>query len=322
MPFRKEDVMPWKEGYTISDEKSMKDEDIKWPDSQQCAFRIVVDYSVDAAEDGIGRKDIKSHVGQFGKRVEIWRLLDLFDKHNIRATFAVPAVMAEAFPESVREAVTRGHEIAAHGYLHEDVRKLDREEEKRRLDLTTGFLEKICGQRPAGWFSLPTRKDPYGCGILSPNTIDLLIDAGYEYLGNGLADDIPYYWVTDFDTRRNILTLPYYYHFDDQWFITFPGHGKGCGNENPMSLFQNWKQEFDASYLRGRFFSIFVHPYLVQWGYALETLESIIAYIKEFQAVWNPTGIECARYWEETYPSSTHLDLEESIWKDYPGSLS
>ncbi|MFC1886500.1 polysaccharide deacetylase family protein [Thermodesulfobacteriota bacterium] len=314
--------MPWKEGYTISDEKSMADKEIRWPDKQQCAVRIVVDYCVGAAGDGIGRKDIQSHVVQFGKRVGIRGLLDLFEKHNLRATFAVPAIIGETFPESIREAVKKGHEVAANGYLHEDVSKLDREEEKKRLDLTTGLLEEICGQRPMGWFCLPSRTDDYGCGKLSPHTIDLLIDAGYEYLGNGLADDIPFYWVTDFDTRRNILTLPYYYHFDDQFFISFPGYGMGNGNENPATLFQNWKQEFDASYLRGRFFSMFVHPYLIQWGHGMETLESMIEYIKGFPAVWNPTGIECARHWKETYPSSTYLNLKNNIWKDYPGSLS
>ena len=96
----------------------------------------------------------------------------------------------------------------------------------------------------------------------------------------------------------------------------------GSGNENPTTLYQNWKQEFDAAYLRGRFFSMFVHPYLIQWGHGMETLESILAYIKAFPSVWNLTGVACARYWKETYPSSACLNLKESIWKDYPGSLS
>ena len=314
--------MPWKDGYTISDEKSLNDEDIKWPGKHRCAVRIVVDYTVDAVGDGIGRKDIQSRSAQHGRKVEIWRLLDFFDEHNLKATIAVPAVMAEAFPDSLREAVKRGHEVAAHGYLQEDVSKLDREEEKRRLAETTEILEEICGLRPAGWFSLPTRRDPYGSGNLSPNTVDLLIEAKFEYFGNGMADDIPHYWTTDFKTRRNILTLPYYYHFDDQFFISFPGHGMGSGNENPMSLLENWKQEFEASYLRGRFFSMFLHPYLIQWGYGLEILESIISHIKGFPDVWNPTGIECARYWRDAFPADTHLNLEESIWRDYPGSLS
>jgi peptidoglycan/xylan/chitin deacetylase (PgdA/CDA1 family) len=314
--------MPWKEGYTITDEKSLNDEDVQWPDKQQCAASIVVDYSVEAGSDGIGHKDIERHVAEFGRKVEIWRLLDLFEKYSVRATFAVPAIMAETYPESVREITKRGHEVAAHGYRREDVSKFDMEEEKKRLDLTSQILEESCGERPRGWFSLPRQQDPYAGGTLSPSTVDLLIDAGYEYLGNGMADDIPHYWVVDFNTRRNILTLPYYYHFDDQFFLMFPALGMGSGLENPMTLFQNWKQEFDATYRRGRYFSIFVHPYLIQWGNRLEILENLIAYIKDFPGVWNPTGIEVAQYWKANYPASSYLNLKESIWKDYAGSLS
>ena len=88
--------------------------------------------------------------------------------------------------------------------------------------------------------------------------MDLLIDAGYEYMGNGLADDIPHYWVTDFAARRAMLTLPYYYHFDDQWFLMFPR--KGTGLEHADDLFRNWRAEFDAQYKRGRQFSMVLHP--------------------------------------------------------------
>ena len=314
--------MPWKEGYTITDEKSMADDDIEWPDNQQCAASVVVDYSVRAGREGIESKDIELHLADFGKKVEIWGLLSLFDKYKIKATFAVPGVMAEFFAESVGEIIKRGHEVAAHGYRHEDISRLDRDEEKRRIELTTRILEKASGKRPAGWFSLPRQQDDFAGGSLSPNTIDLLLEGGYEYLGNGLADDIPHYWVVDFQTRKNILTLPYYYHFDDQFFLMFPGSGMGSGLENSMTLFQNWKQEFEAAYRRGRYFSIFIHPYLIQWGNRMEMLEEMIAHLQDFPSVWNPTGSEVARYWKKTYPASSFLKLRESIWKDYPGSLS
>jgi hypothetical protein len=137
-----------------------------------------------------------------------------------------------------------------------------------------------------------------------------------------MADDIPHYWVTNFKTRKNILTLPYYYHFDDQFFLMFPPLGMGCGLENSKALLQKWKLEFDATYKRGRYFSIFIHPYLIQWGNRLEILENILAYIKDFHDVWNPTGREVVQYWKDTYPASSFLKLKESIWKDYPGSLS
>lgn len=312
--------MPWKDGYTITDEKTV--EDVEWPDNQQCAVVVVVDYSVPAGPDGIESRDVEKPEAEFAARVGIWRLFDLLEKYQIKATFAVPAIAAEIYTESVREIIHRGHEVAAHGYLHEDVSRLDIKEEKRRLELTTQILEKICGEKPAGWFSLPRQNDRYACGTVSPNTMDLLIEAGYEYMGNGMADDIPHYWVADFHARRNILTLPYYYHFDDLFFLMFPPAGKGSGLENPMTLFENWKQEFDAQYQRGRYFSMTVHPFLIGWGNHLEVLENMIVHFKSLPAVWNPTGSQCARYWKNRYPASSYLKLEESIWKDYPGSLS
>ena len=314
--------MPWKDGYTFTDEKGMEDEQVQWPDNNRCAMAVVVDYSVPAGSEGIGPRDVEKPEAEFGASVGIYNLLDLFDKYKIKATFAIPAVVAEIYTESVLDIVKRGHEVAAHGYRREDITDVHVDEEKKGIELTTRILEEICGKKPAGWFSLPRQRDRYACGSLSPNTMDLLIDAGYEYMGNGMADDIPYYWATDFHKRRTLLTLPYYYHFDDLFFLMFPPVGLGSGLENPMTLFRNWKAEFDAQYRRGRYFSMFIHPFLMGWGNRLELLENFLVYMKGFQGVWIPTGIECTAYWKHKYPASSHLELKESIWKDYPGSLS
>ena len=323
--------MPWKDGYTTSDEKTRNDEEIQWPRGHQCAFSVVVDYRVKLDDDGTGGTDadyrIQRHPknielrtvnwqAEFGVKIAARRLFDLFEKYEIRATFAVPSVMADLYPDDVSQIIRRGHEVAAHGYRHEDIGSLKLEEEKALLQQTTEELEAVCGKRPAGWYSLPRQDEHYAGGQLSPHTLDLLIDAGYEYLGNGMADDIPYYWVTDFHTERNILTLPYYCHFDDQFFLMFPPIGTGMNLENPRPLSQNWKEEFDAQYLRGRYFTMFIHPYLIGWGNRLELLENMIRYIRDFSGVWNPTAIECARYWKTQYPSSTFLKLEACIWKD------
>jgi hypothetical protein len=122
--------------------------------------------------------------------------------------------------------------------------------------------------------------------------MDLLIEAGYAYMGNGLADDVPHYWVTDFATRRAILTLPYYYHFDDQFFLMFPR--KGTGLEHPDALFRNWKAEFDAQYKRGRYFHMTLHPQHIGWCNRLQLLDDFLAYLRGFPGLWNPTGAECA----------------------------
>ena len=312
--------MPWKDAYTISDERSLADADLRWPEGKRCAIQIVVDLSVASGSEGIGARDIKSAAAEFGAHEGLDLVLALLDKHGLRATFAVPAVTAEIYPGRIKSLIERGHEVAAHGFKHEDVSALPREEEKTRLDLTTEVLTKITGRRPAGWFSLPRQRDPFAGGTISPNTMDLLIDAGYVYMGNGLADDIPHYWVTDFASRRAILTLPYYYHFDDQFFSMFPLQGTGL--ENSDMLFRNWRAELDAQYKRGRFFTMTLHPHHIGWCNRAAGLEDFLSYMTSLPDLWNPTCVECARYWTTAYPAAAYLKLEPSIWKDYPGSLS
>jgi peptidoglycan-N-acetylglucosamine deacetylase len=210
--------------------------------------------------------------------------------------------------------------FAAHGFRHEDVSGLEREEERRRIACTTEILADVAGRKPAGWFSLPRQGDRYAVGAVSPNTIDLLLEEGYVYLGNGLADDIPHYWVSDFASRRALLTLPYYYHFDDQFFLMFPP--KGTGLEHVDALIRNWRGEFAAQYKRGRHFHMTLHPQHIGWSNRLQLLDEFLAELRQYPSLWNPTAAECARYWLDNYPAGTALHLEPSIWRDHPGSLS
>ena len=55
-------------------------------------------------------------------------LLDLFSKHNVKATFFVVGYIAEKFPNLVNEIQEKGHEIASHSYSHLDLRKATKNE--------------------------------------------------------------------------------------------------------------------------------------------------------------------------------------------------
>jgi peptidoglycan-N-acetylglucosamine deacetylase len=312
--------MPWKQGYTISDEKSLDDADVRWPEGKRCAIHIVVDVSVASGPEGIGPRDLASPAALFALNDGLDLLLRTLGRHALRATFAVPAVMAECYPDRVKDIVRLGHEVAAHGFKHEDVSALNRDEERARIALTTEVLAAIAGRRPAGWFALPRQKDAFAGGAISANTMGLLLEAGYDYMGNSLADDIPHYWVTDFASRQAILTLPYYYHFDDQFFCMFPTEGTGL--ENPDALMRNWRAEFDAQYRRGRFFGMTLHPQHIGWCHRLAGLEEFLGRLAGLPDLWNPTGAQCARYWRGAYPAEKSLKLAPSIWQDYPGSLS
>jgi peptidoglycan/xylan/chitin deacetylase (PgdA/CDA1 family) len=312
--------MPWKQGYTISDEIGLRDDEMRWPDGKQCCVSVVVDLSVARGPEGIRAADLTHPDAQFGAHDGLDQLLAVLRHFSITATFAVPAVIAQSRAERILALLAEGHEVAPNGLKHEDVSELSVTDEKLRLDLATDILTKVTGRKPAGWFSLPRQGDPFAGGTISPNTVDLLIDAGYEYFGNGLADDVPHYWVTDFAARRAMLTLPYYYHFDDQWFLMFPR--KGTGLEHADDLFRNWRAEFNAQYKRGRHFSMTLHPGAIGWCNRLQLLEDFFTHMRGFPGLWNPTSTACARWWKTTYPTSSHLKLETSIWRDYEGSLS
>src|SRR6266446_2095834 len=179
----------------------------------------------------------------------------------------VPVYFVPCFPLSAGRAEGarrhRSQRNDPHGFRHEDVSALEREDERERITRTIEILTEMAGRRPTGWFSLPRQGDPFAGGTISPNTMDLLLDAGYTYIGNGLADDIPHYWVTDFASRRAMLA-------------------------------RNWKAEFDAQYKRGRHFHMTLHPQHIGWCNRLPLLDEFFSYVRGFPGLWNPTGEERA----------------------------
>jgi peptidoglycan/xylan/chitin deacetylase (PgdA/CDA1 family) len=312
--------MPWKERYTISDEKTLADSEVRWPDGKRCCFRVVVDLSPPCGPAGIEPGDLATPDAYYGMHGGLEALLGALAQFRLKATFAVPAVIAEIHAGTIRRLGAEGHEIAAHGFKHEDVSRLGEDEERTRLQLTTRILTDVSGERPSGWFSLPRPGDKFAGGAVSAHTVDLLIEEGYRYFGNGLADDVPHWWVTDFASRRAMLTLPYYYHFDDQFFLLFPR--KGTGLENPDTLLRNWRAELDAQYKRGRHFCMVLHPHAIGWPNRLHMLEHFLDHARSLPELWNATSAQCADHWTAMFPAATHLKLEPSIWQDHPGSLS
>ncbi len=312
--------MPWKQDYTISDEVGMADADVRWPDAARLCVNVNIDLSLAKGPEGVKAADLTNSIAVFGMNEGTEQLFATLRRFGIKATVVVPAAMTNILAGTIEAALADGHEIAAAVLKHEDVSSLERDEEAGRIARATEILTKAVGAPPVGWFSLPRQNDPFSVGTVSPNTIDLLIDAGYGYFGVGLADDIPHYWVSDFEKRRALLALPYYYHFDDQFFLMFPKNGTGL--EHADTLYANWNAEFDAQLKRGRHFNMTLHPYAISWCNRMKLLEDFLDRLIEVPGLWNPTGAELAAYWSKTYPASTHLNLEPSIWVDYPGSMS
>ena len=78
-------------------------------------------------------------------------ILELLDKYQTRATFAVLGIVAERYPDLVRAIFDKGHEIASHGYSHKMLDDLTPEEFEQEIIDSVRLLSSITGERPIGF---------------------------------------------------------------------------------------------------------------------------------------------------------------------------
>ena len=100
-----------------------KADSVAWPGGARAAAAFTFDVDAESAvlwgsPGTADRMSVISHQA-YGPLVGVPRLLDLLERHGIRSTFFVPGYTAHRYPDVVRRLVDAGHEIAHHGYLHE-----------------------------------------------------------------------------------------------------------------------------------------------------------------------------------------------------------
>lgn len=78
-------------------------------------------------------------------------ILDLLDKYNVRATFAVLGTFAERHPELIKLIHDKGHEIQSHAYSHKTLHELGKDAFEDEIKRSIYLLESITGQGPVGF---------------------------------------------------------------------------------------------------------------------------------------------------------------------------
>jgi len=131
-----------------------------------------------------------------------------------------------------------------------------------------------------------------------------------------MADDIPHYWITDYDRRHTLLMLPYYYAMDTQFFMFFPGVGKGSGLVQTRALWENWAAELEGVRAWGRQSTFVIQPYLMQFGAARAVLDRLMRAVTGAPDLWSATSGACAAYWKQAYPADRTLRFEKAAWLD------
>ncbi|QDU36100.1 Peptidoglycan deacetylase [Maioricimonas rarisocia] len=103
-------------------------------------------------------------------------MLEIFRRHETHGTFFILGLLAEKFPEVVREIAADGHEIGSHGYSHKAVFQIGPDAFRDELKRSVGLLEDITGQAVRGY-----RAPDFSVTEESLWALDILAEEGLEY---------------------------------------------------------------------------------------------------------------------------------------------
>lgn len=79
---------------------------------------------------------------------EVYRILDVLETHNAKATFFIGGCWADDNVACLRAIYAGGHEIGNHGYFHKDHAKLSLLQNQREIADCNRFIELAIGEAP------------------------------------------------------------------------------------------------------------------------------------------------------------------------------
>ena len=271
----------------------------------QIAFGVDVD-AVAGMLGSYGGEDSPCDIsrGMFSGEVGGPRLIRLFDKYDLPATWFVPGHSIETFPELTRMIVAAGHEMGVHGYSHENPIAMTREQETTILDRSIELIENVSGRRPTGYVA------PWW--EFSSVTNEILLERGIKYDHSLMHNDFEPYYVRVGDSWKKIdyaknaqtwmeplvrgietdlVEIPANWYLDDlppMMFIKAAPNSHGF--VNPRDIEQMWKDQFDWVYreMDQAVFTMTIHPDVSGRPQVLLMLERLIAHFNSHEGVsWN-----------------------------------
>jgi putative urate catabolism protein len=238
--------------------------------------------------EGVRHMSMES-IYEYGSRVGVWRILDLFARYKMPMTVYGVAMAMERNPAAVEAMLEAGHEIASHGWRWINYQSMPIDEEREHMRRAIEIHRRLTGERPLGWYA----------GRTSPNTRQLVVeDGGFVYDADDYNDDLPWY-----DTRNRKkdgtpqLVVPYTLDANDMRFATAQGFNSGD------QFFQYLKDSFDVLYAEGgRMMSVGLHCRLVGRPGRSASLERFLKYVRG-KKVWITRRIDIARHWLKQNPA-------------------
>lgn len=131
-------------------------------------------FQVSAFEGSVSRDDWSSMPSRLPANID--KILQIFGRENVRATFFTLGWVCDKFPRLIQEIASAGHEIASHGYEHSRVGTFDRKQYRADVETTRKRLEDVSGTAVVGY-----RAPSFSIGEDTLWAHDVLAESGYRY---------------------------------------------------------------------------------------------------------------------------------------------
>ena len=211
----------------------------------------------------------------YGNRVGIWRVIKALERHRIRASAALNAAVAVRYPSLVQALVAGNWEILGHGLDMDHLHYEGMVDELQLIQKSLALLPKV-----RGWLS-PARSE-------SSRTLDLLAEAGIEYVCDWANDDMPY-------RIQNLCSMPHSADIDDYQILVNNHHDEDAFRDQLIDQFDLLYDE--SATQGGRIMAISLHPWVIGQPYRIGALEAALAHIMRHPGVWPATGAEILDAW-------------------------
>jgi peptidoglycan/xylan/chitin deacetylase (PgdA/CDA1 family) len=255
-----------------------------WPGGAQVAVSLTFDVDAESGLLGQGAEQERRLSAMSEARYSVTRgvprILGLLERTGVKGTFYIPGWTAENHAEALRGIAAAGHEIGHHGYLHLDSGSVSGEAQREEIERGLSALERALGVRPRGYRS-PSWE-------LTPETLALLLEHGFDYDSSLMGDDRPY-------MVEGMVELPVHWSLDD-WPHLHWRAGRGDSFTAPEDFLATWLAEFDNALAERRHVTYTMHPEVIGRGHRADVLERLIGEMRSRGKVWFATHAEVAEW--------------------------
>lgn len=241
---------------------------------------------------------------EYGETHGVRRLLDLFERYDVKATFVANGQRVEKNQDLAKQAASNGHDMGSENYLHTYPILLREPEERESLVQTVQAYQDVLGSAPTGYISPGHRP--------TPNTIPILLDLGFQWCADFQLEDVPFLLR---DGDREMTCMPYAHVSDYHTYAT--------GGRTPRQILEMLIDEFDvlrAEGLRGspKMMGYVMHPFICH-GFRTRIIEEFFEYVQGCPDAWIATRSEID-HWVRTNPELFPVWSLEQVLNLFPAT--